>query len=82
MDTPGHVSEGDGQEEDENKWGAGAGEGRKEKKKRLASKLYQCRKKNGESGVTLERKEEHVLERDCVKVWRAIGHTVQLSCDI
>lgn len=33
MDTPGHVSEGDGQEEDENKWGAGAGEGRKEKKK-------------------------------------------------
>lgn len=48
MDTPGHVSEGDGQEEDENKWGAGAGEGRKEKKKRLASKLYQCRKKNRE----------------------------------
>lgn len=37
---------------------------------------------NSESGVMLERKEEHVLERDCVKVWRAIGHTVQLSCDI
>lgn len=28
MDTPGHVSEGDGQEEDENKWGVGGGEGK------------------------------------------------------
>ena len=27
MDTPGHVSERDGQEEDENKWGVGGGEG-------------------------------------------------------
>lgn len=27
MDTPGHVSERDGQEEDKNKWAAGGGEG-------------------------------------------------------
>lgn len=47
MDTPGHVSEGDGQDEDENKWGVGGGEG----KKWLPSKLYQCKKKtHGERG--------------------------------
>lgn len=28
MDTPGHVSERDGQEEDENKWAVGGGEGK------------------------------------------------------
>lgn len=33
MDTPGHVSGGDGQEEDENKWGVGGGEA-----ERLAAK--------------------------------------------
>lgn len=54
MDTPGHVSEGDGQEEDENKWGVGGGEG----KKRLPSKLHQCEKrKRRERGVEFERKE-------------------------
>ena len=55
-------------------------------RKRVPSKLYHCKKKKGnaESGAMLERKEEHVLGRDCVKVWRAIEHTVLFSpsCDI
>lgn len=32
MDTPGHVSERDGQAEDENKWAVGGGEGKKKKR--------------------------------------------------
>lgn len=36
------------------------------------------KKKRTESRVTLERKGEHVLEEQCVKIWRAGAHAVRL----
>lgn len=55
MDTPGHVSERDGQEEDENKWAAGRGEGGK-----------RCQVKDTKAAEIMkeksERMEEHALE--------------------
>lgn len=55
--------------EDEYKCAVGGGEG----KKRLPSKDTNAIENTGE-----EPKEEHVHESNCIKVWRAIGHTVQL----
>lgn len=56
MDTPGHVSERDGQEEDENKWGVGGGGGGIKKG---------CRVKdtNARENTTSEVKSKYVLER-------------------
>lgn len=71
MDTPGHVSERDGQEEDENKWDVG--EGRGEKKTPC-----QVKDTNAREGVKCEQREEHVLKRDCVKVYRARRHCTAL----
>lgn len=65
MDTPGHVSERDGQEEDENKWDVGGGG--EEKKKGCQVKDTNPRE-NTERGAKPEREDEHVLETDCVKV--------------
>ncbi len=55
MDTPGHVSERDGQEEDENKCGGGGGG------KRDCQVYYIIVRENTESVVTPEKKGEHVL---------------------
>lgn len=57
MDTPGHVSEKDGQEKDENKWGVAAGG----EEKRLAKQRIPVQEKTQTSGA------EHEHERaECV----------------